>query len=315
MPTDRPVPRPSHRKETRIHGHPRGRCAQAHPHRRRCRRARPAARPDAPSAPPPPITWGCCGGPTQFGDGERRWAVEDCRHLSRRLERDLLAAGERIVRVPPKLMAHVRDSRPHLRQVRPDRRAGRRPRRAARARPAHRPARRPRPGGPAAGRSPRRPGRRTHPDRSTGCAGTCTSSTRAGSRRPARWTAPAHPRRGPAGRAAPTPARASSPGSPASSIQRCADLTVEINAARHAEIADLVDAARPDPAGRPRRAAPLTAAKILGETAGVDRFTSKDAYARHNGTAPLPVWSSNRAGTGSPAPATGSSTPPCTASR
>lgn len=38
----------------------------------------------------------------------------------------------------------------------------------------------------------------------------------------------------------------------------------------------------------------LTAAKILGETAGVDRFRSKDAYARHNGTAPLPVWSSNK---------------------
>lgn len=31
------------------------------------------------------------------------------RHLSRRLERDLLGAGERIVRVPPKLMAHARD--------------------------------------------------------------------------------------------------------------------------------------------------------------------------------------------------------------
>ena len=29
----------------------------------------------------------------QFGP-DRRWAVEDCRHLSRRLERDLLAAGE-----------------------------------------------------------------------------------------------------------------------------------------------------------------------------------------------------------------------------
>ena len=44
--------------------------------------------------------------------GKRLWAVEDCRHLSRRLERDLLAAGERIVRVPPKLMANgsVRDS-------------------------------------------------------------------------------------------------------------------------------------------------------------------------------------------------------------
>src|SRR5690242_440165 len=43
-------------------------------------------------------------------DGPRRWAIEDCRHLSRRLERDLLAAGEYVVRVTPKLMAHVRDS-------------------------------------------------------------------------------------------------------------------------------------------------------------------------------------------------------------
>jgi transposase len=38
---------------------------------------------------------------------------------------------------------------------------------------------------------------------------------------------------------------------------------------------------------------PLTAAKILAETAGVDRFTSNNAYARYNGTAPLPVRSSN----------------------
>lgn len=45
----------------------------------------------------------------QFGP-EREWAVEDCRHLSRRLEADLLAAGERIRRVPPKLMAKARDS-------------------------------------------------------------------------------------------------------------------------------------------------------------------------------------------------------------
>ena len=35
----------------------------------------------------------------------------------------------------------------------------------------------------------------------------------------------------------------------------------------------------------------LTAAKILGETAGIERFRSRDAYARHNGTAPLPVYS------------------------
>ena len=42
--------------------------------------------------------------------GERVWAVEDCRQVSRRLERDLLAVGERIVRVPPKLMAGARAS-------------------------------------------------------------------------------------------------------------------------------------------------------------------------------------------------------------
>jgi transposase len=38
----------------------------------------------------------------------RVWALEDCRHLTRRLERDLLAAGERVVRVPTQLMAGAR---------------------------------------------------------------------------------------------------------------------------------------------------------------------------------------------------------------
>jgi transposase len=37
-----------------------------------------------------------------------RWAIEDCRHLSARLEIDLLEAGEVVVRVPPKLMAEQR---------------------------------------------------------------------------------------------------------------------------------------------------------------------------------------------------------------
>jgi len=41
---------------------------------------------------------------------ERRWALEDCRHLSRRLEAELLSAGEVVVRVPPKMMAGVRRS-------------------------------------------------------------------------------------------------------------------------------------------------------------------------------------------------------------
>jgi transposase len=41
---------------------------------------------------------------------QRRWAIEDCRHISRRLEADLLAAGELVVRVPPKMMAGQRRS-------------------------------------------------------------------------------------------------------------------------------------------------------------------------------------------------------------
>jgi transposase len=40
--------------------------------------------------------------------GKRLWALEDCRHVSISLERFLLASGERVVRVPPKLMAGVR---------------------------------------------------------------------------------------------------------------------------------------------------------------------------------------------------------------
>jgi transposase len=43
-------------------------------------------------------------------DSDRVWAVEDCRHVSGKLERFLLARGERVVRVPPKLMAGRRRS-------------------------------------------------------------------------------------------------------------------------------------------------------------------------------------------------------------
>jgi transposase len=41
-------------------------------------------------------------------DRERVWAIEDCRHVSGRLERFLLGRGERVLRVAPKLMAGVR---------------------------------------------------------------------------------------------------------------------------------------------------------------------------------------------------------------
>jgi transposase len=41
---------------------------------------------------------------------ERRFALEDCRHLTGRLERFLIERGEASVRVPPKLMAQTRRS-------------------------------------------------------------------------------------------------------------------------------------------------------------------------------------------------------------
>jgi transposase len=41
-------------------------------------------------------------------DPERIWAIEDCRHVSGSLERFLVAQGERVVRVPPKMMGESR---------------------------------------------------------------------------------------------------------------------------------------------------------------------------------------------------------------
>lgn len=41
-------------------------------------------------------------------DEERIWAIEDCRGVSRRLEQALLEAGERVLRVPPKMMGSSR---------------------------------------------------------------------------------------------------------------------------------------------------------------------------------------------------------------
>ena len=48
------------------------------------------------------IEWGCALGE------ERLWAVEDCRHVTRGLEQALVTAGERLVRVPPRLTAPQR---------------------------------------------------------------------------------------------------------------------------------------------------------------------------------------------------------------
>jgi transposase len=43
-------------------------------------------------------------------DGDRVWALEDCRHVSGSLERFLIERGERVLRIPTNLMAETRKS-------------------------------------------------------------------------------------------------------------------------------------------------------------------------------------------------------------
>jgi transposase len=223
----------------------------------------------------------------QFGAG-RRWAVEDCRHLSRRLEADLLGAGEVIVRVPPKLMAGARDSARTYGKSDPIDAL-------AVARAALR-----EPGLPAARLDgPERELRLLVDHREDLVA----ERTRAISR--LRWHLhELDPSWDPAPRSL-TAARnlAAAAARLARMDGMVAAIAADITARVAALSADIKDLER-QITTRVRVLAPallavtgvaeLTAAKIIGETAGVTRFRSKDAYARHNGTAPLPVWSGNR---------------------
>ena len=222
----------------------------------------------------------------RFGP-DRRWAVEDCRHLSRRLERDLLAAGERIVRVPPKLMAHARDSARTYGKSDPIDAL-------AVARAALR-----EPGLPTARLDgPERELRLLVDHREDLVA----ERTRAINR--LRWHLheldPSwDPRPRSLSRRTNLDAAAARLAAmegmvariAAGLIVRIGALTIEANALEK-EISARVRQLAPSLLALPGVAA-LTAAKIIAETAGVGRFRSKDAYARHNGTAPLPAWSAN----------------------
>jgi transposase len=73
-----------------------------------------------------------------------------------------------------------------------------------------------------------------------------------------------------------------------------ADLTVRINTLEK-RLTDLVKAAAPTLLAMPGVGG-LTAAKIVGESAGISRFKSEAAFARHAGIAPIPVWSGNTRG-------------------
>jgi transposase len=77
-------------------------------------------------------------------------------------------------------------------------------------------------------------------------------------------------------------------------VDRCRDLTGQINALE-AELRTLVRELAPSLIAIPGCGV-LGAAMIIGESAGAHRFRSKDAYARFTGTAPIPVWSGDRRG-------------------
>ena len=77
-------------------------------------------------------------------------------------------------------------------------------------------------------------------------------------------------------------------------LERCQDLTEQINQLER-ELRDLVRELNPSLLAVPGCGV-LSAAVIIGETAGVHRFRDKDAYARFTGTAPVPVWSGSSQG-------------------
>jgi transposase len=217
---------------------------------------------------------------------ERSWALEDCRHLSRRLSTDLLVAGEAVIRVPPKLMAGAR-------------RSSREPGKSdpidalAVARAALRedlPA--------ATLDGPEREIRLLVDHREDLVA----ERTRAQNR--LRWHLheldPGHE---PVARgldrsivlAALERDLAEVPGTVAriarELVARIRELTATINDLER-EIGRLVAELAPSLLAL-AGCGSLSAAKLVGETMGIGRFRSAAAFARHNGTAPLPVWSGN----------------------
>jgi transposase len=216
---------------------------------------------------------------------ERVSAIEDCRNMTRRLERDMLAAGERIVRVPPSswpmpAMLGKSDPIDALAVAR------------------------------AALREDDLPTAHLDgPDRHLRLLvdhreDLVAERTRAINR--LRWHLhELDPQWDPAARSLDRVSNldrvleqlADLPGPVAQLAtvitRRCRSLTQEINTIE-AEIRDLTEKLAPALIALPGCGA-LTAAKILGEPAGITRFRSAAAYARHNGSAPLPVWSSNRA--------------------
>jgi transposase len=222
--------------------------------------------------------------------GEVVWAIEDCRHLSARLERDLLTAGQHVVRVPPKMMAMVRASARTRGKSDPiDALA------VARAFLRE-------PDLPVASHDAVSRELKLLVDRRETLVGTRTRTVNS-----LLWRVheldPTH---------APKPRsldlvkhqqalRAWLLGVDGIVAELALDelddvvaLTARINAL-HQRITGLVEKAAPSLLALPGCGA-LTAAKLVGESAGVGRFADEAKFARHAGVAPIPVWSGNTVG-------------------
>jgi transposase len=218
--------------------------------------------------------------------GAAVFAVEDCRHLTTRLERALLAAGARVLRVPPKLMAGAR--------------------RSARTRGKSDPidalaiAR-------AALREPDLPvAEHTHASREVKLLvdhreHLVTARTQAQNR--LRWHLhELDPTLDPAERALARTSeldrvQAALQAMPAGTVRRIAlELVADIRALSvrindlHQELRGLVTEQAPQLLDLPGCGV-LTAAKLIGETANPTRFRSEACFAMHAGVAPIPASS------------------------
>jgi transposase len=225
----------------------------------------------------------------QFGT-DLTWGIEDCRNMSARLERDLLTAGQKVVRVPTKLMDRERKSTRTRGKSDPiDALAVAR----------------------AALREPDLPVA-THDEVSrelkllTDRRDVLVAQRTAAINR-LRWLVhELDPERAPASRKL-----------DAAIHQKALQGWLDTVAGVVADVArdELVDVIRLTGeikaltariGARVHDVAPnllsmfgcaeLTAAKIVGETAGVSRFKSEAAFASHAGVAPIPVWSGNTTG-------------------
>lgn len=218
---------------------------------------------------------------------ERRWALEDCRQVTRRLERDLLKVGETVLRVPTQRMAGAR-------------RSARTPGKSdpidamSVARAALR-----EPDLPTASLAgPERHLKLLVDHREDLVAERVRTQCRLHwhlhelmSEQPVglRQLNKLHVLDGLRRRLGPLdgPVAAIS----RELVERIRNLTTRINEL-HREIGRLVAQLAPTLLAL-EGCGPLSAAKIVAEVAGISRFRSRAAFARWNGTAPIPVWSAS----------------------